>query len=854
MVGLLSATEWNGIAAPVAVTSRIELLAECFYRLSVLKQHQGFLSDALTLTTKGLAVIHQAAAVQGLSVGSEVWLKLRARKVALLVSQRRRQESIDECVALQTDAESVNDTFTIRAVLLLRVEGAIAEGQTEQAAAHLAELEKLTQGAKASTANELVDIALMAPVRDSATMARLESLLKTWAAEAGFFHVNAAEGPPAALSGDAKESRERNVIIGLDEEDTVDTCVVGVSGLGWSGAERDRHMLQKSAAMDAGDDAERTIFSPELRPNLYISLVPSLIRVVYQRAKQLESDGSLDEALAKAMECEKLTTYRINASPLVVSDVQFLVASLGWRLFQEERRARLTYKAPPPGDHLLLEANPFVDRTQSDEQKIEFVTSRLLQVVHAHVNLGHSHRHIRAACLALARVYQQLAAGLLEWEHPKGADAGLGQSDVARASFEHWAVYYQLLASQMAAMDLYLLRDTEQLCQAGVEDMTVLPKAIAVAVAQQSGLREALRKEEVALLDNPVGREEKGALIEPAAPAKGGKASAKGAKGAAAAPPIDGTPEITARDLIFYYVTLRREAERHAVGADVASRTHGDLEPGSSTPLILVQLHHFLAAQNRQYQEKCCFKADILAPSASDGGGDLGAGEQAEASAPLTACKALLDELIPTGFVSFTWSDGHWADDNDDTIRLLFTLSGAHVGEHTAESRPLTERTSSKNRKVSKGSKEPVEEEDTGPKAPTFVVGYQSVHRLAILELGGRFGQLRHRLQEESAQGRTTATVEANAGRFHELLVGLHALLAPSLEVESGGMVEPPNDFALDCTLLAVQIFEQMLDITPRGGASFVNAPIWRLLRSFLAPVTIPQAAPPIALTNERIS
>jgi hypothetical protein len=155
---------------------------------------------------------------------------------------------------------------------------------------------------------------------------------------------------------------------------------------------------------------------------------------------------------------------------------------------------------------------------------------------------------------------------------------------------------------------------------------------------------------------------------------------------------------------------------------------------------------------------------------------------------------------------------------------------------------------------VSKGSKEPVEEEDTGPKAPTFVVGYQSVHRLAVLELCGRFGQLRHRLQEEAAQGRTAATVEANAGRFHELLVDLYALLAPSLGVDMGGIVEPPNDFALDCTLVTVQILEQMLDITPRGGASFVNAPIWRLLRAFLAPVTIPLAAPSLKLNTERIS
>jgi hypothetical protein len=169
---------------------------------------------------------------------------------------------------------------------------------------------------------------------------------------------------------------------------------------------------------------------------------------------------------------------------------------------------------------------------------------------------------------------------------------------------------------------------------------------------------------------------------------------------------------------------------------------------------------------------------------------------------------------------------------------LLFVLSGADADAAATESRPVT--VSGKD-KGKKGGKEAPVAEDTGPQGLTFVVGNLSVPRLSALELGGQFGKLRHRLQEEAATGRTAEQQTANSVRFRELLGGLQAVLVPSSEGQAEADV--------DCSLLTVSVVEQLLDITVRGGASFVNMPLWCMLKRLLSPAApIAEAAAPAAI------
>jgi hypothetical protein len=307
-------------------------LAECLQRLSVVMQHRGYMSEALSYTTKALGVVVRASKSGFSPVEVDLWLDLRTRMTALLLGQRRRQEAIDECINAIKDSDGVKDNLSRSVLVHLQAESALAEGQTKLSMQVFSDLHKYESAYKIDYAGAIIRLGcLQLPTAaDQAEMvfAKAENLLRLWAAELGFYHSNASQTPPPVLIGEQKQDPEPFVHLPFFEGD-VNTTVVGVTSL-VQAEHKDKGMM-----MTLGVGSYLHDFVPERTVNLYYSLLPNMIQLSFQLAKHLANKNKPELALRKALECEKLASYCVYLPPIISAELNFLIANLNWRVFQQ---------------------------------------------------------------------------------------------------------------------------------------------------------------------------------------------------------------------------------------------------------------------------------------------------------------------------------------------------------------------------------------------------------------------------------------------------------------------------------------------------------------------------------------
>lgn len=824
-----------------------ELLAESFHRLSLLKQTQGMLAESLAWERKAIESVVSPLVPSKAPVDNMLWLTLRLRRAALLLSQRRRREAIDEGLNASSDATTINDQHCKRTLVQLNCERMLAEGLVPEALEAIEELADYPDTFRADFASGLIDLACLQLKAGRAKkrtvghqrLEEAEDLLRLWAAEHGFHPRNTAKAPAAKLSGEQREGTDPKVNIGSYSPGRVDTTVVGVTALGDSRTAAQRSLMKSSDEGEGDSTPILNKFLRSLQPNLYYRFVPNWVQVTYNLALSLLHEGQLQAALEKALESEKISKFRVCLSPLVSAELNFLLANIKWRLFQKELQERLT--APPPEEkkYLLVEAVPTVDRSPLDEQKLLDITSRLVSCINAHLTLAHNHAKARSALLALVQVYMQLSGGLIHWTRPevlvkrkRTVDTPFKEGEHKRVEYAHWAAYYLIVASKLASMEQYLVANIEQLAVAGIENLQELPAFISEDLGHSQGLREALRKEEIALIGNdPSG----GAAV--AAADKGAKG---GKKGGAAADPAESSQ---ARDLLYYFLSLKKEQQSNTLGSMLPMRSPCQTDPPSNTGAMLIRLHHFLSQNSADYKANCCFTSRVLAaehlarPASSDAAGE---GEEAVQSAYDSLVQQIKD-VMTEGLVVAQWSDRAWLDGNLDEIansRLFFTLSTASVSE-TAQATP-------------------------------FNNGMIVVQSTDALSMCGLFGKLRHTLQSmETEEGEPEEMERArgqNEQEFRHLMRLVKGLFAtPATQVDDASaeegvahvsvldqlLADPEalasdtegDDGQLACTLENVTAMESLFDMTSRGGMAMVNAALWSRLSSYLSKSTV-------ALTN----
>jgi hypothetical protein len=361
-------------------------------------------------------------------------------------------------------------------------------------------------------------------------------------------------------------------------------------------------------------------------------------------------------------------------------------------------------------------------------------------------------------------------------------------------------------------MESFLHHHTDQLCKEKIDEDAV-PAYLKQDILQNRALRKALTQEEMSKLHLP----------EPAAAAT--KAPAKAAV-------IE--DKVTARDLVYYLLSLRQEQEGAKLQAEFESRSATDLEPVALSAKMLSELHVLLKSQLPSYADNVCMPSKVLNPypseealtSLASGADPKKKGQTQELDVPpdmSTFMRAQLDAgCDEPGFVCAQWSNSTWTQEEKEATLYVLVSNGKTDAAAGAK-------------KGGKGKTPRDEDED---KAGSFKFDRVAltITRAEALQICGRIGELRAMLQD-SKQDPTPQQQELfdairedaeqllnPSGNIHpSMVVDATASVAPSTSsrpsTKSGRKpavkeAEAETPGAIPCSLRSLVFFESLFDAT----------------------------------------
>jgi hypothetical protein len=437
----------------------------------------------------------------------------------------------------------------------------------------------------------------------------------------------------------------------------------------------------------------------------------------------------------------------------------------------------------------------------------------------------------------------QLGCELISWRGQPKLD---GECSLEQYEKAHWAAYYLCVASRVASMGRFLNKETVELAESPLENAEAVPNTIKADIENSKKIRDALKREEIVLLDNPHTKVPSLGKIDEKA--KDAKSKSEGS--------------VSTRDLVYQLLSLRAEESSRVLEPEFQSPS--DSLPRSNSPEMILQLHQFLRNNCPLFLNKCVFDSALLAKreakanrvnTASAGTSEPKTAVAAKLSAASpavvgsTAVKAdevphaeveaassskvreQLSKLVQKGFVATQWSEGAWeGEESADQIRLLFVVSNTYVTSFSDTAHVAEAQSKDKDKKKKPAAEEEPSDAGAGPpgdkiRPVDFNQGSIACRRVDILEVGRLLGLLLHRLTATNVVERISEEEGGTQLRRIVLLLEETLGLLPPSTTESLSATESSratsiaySDSCPQCTVENVAFLAKMFDSSSFGG------------------------------------